>query len=150
MRCEGVYRWTCVAWIWSSRALHGGPLAAGSPWPQRWASGNPGSPSPHPETRSHRGGSRGWWEAAGYVQGPLRNKWKERNLMKLPLCLLLFLVGKSQGSVKLFPPDPLKAIIWHVYTYSPSYRPLDDNYLQDKENCVCIIMWIQTVVPEGV
>lgn len=32
---ECVYLWTCVASLWGSRALHGGPLAAGSPWPQR-------------------------------------------------------------------------------------------------------------------
>lgn len=33
--CECVYLWTCVASLWGSRALRGGPLAAGSPWPQR-------------------------------------------------------------------------------------------------------------------
>lgn len=82
-RCECVHLWTSVASLWGNKALHDGPLAASSPWPRRWASGSPGSPSPHPETRSHRGGSRGWREAAGYAQEPLRDKLKKRNLMNL-------------------------------------------------------------------
>ena len=80
-RRECVHLWTCVASLWGSRVLHGGPSAAGSPWPLRWTSGSSGSPSPHLETRSHHGGSRGWWEAAGCAQEPFRIRWRNGNLM---------------------------------------------------------------------
>ena len=92
--CECVHLWTCAASLWGSRALPGGPSAAGSPWPQRWASGRPGSPSPRPETRSHRGGSTGWWEAAGCVRGPSGGTNGRREIW----ALLSFLVVVEDGT----------------------------------------------------
>lgn len=65
------YLRTCVALLSCSRVHHGGPSAAGSLSPRRWASGSPGSPWPRQELQWHREGNTGWREEVEYSQGPV-------------------------------------------------------------------------------